>query len=41
MCLPTYGSDSFLRFQLRNKMKAIKEDDRRVMTVLMEVFNCS
>jgi LETM1 and EF-hand domain-containing protein 1 len=31
MCLPTYGSDSMLRFQLRNKMKAIKEDDRRIL----------
>lgn len=31
MGLQTYGSDDFLRFQLRNKFRAIKEDDRRIL----------
>jgi LETM1 and EF-hand domain-containing protein 1, mitochondrial len=31
MGLQTYGSDDFLRFQLRNKLRAIKEDDRRIL----------
>jgi len=31
MGLQTYGSDDFLRFQLRTKFRAIKEDDRRIL----------
>lgn len=31
MGINPYGSDSFLRFQLRNKIRAIKEDDRRIL----------
>jgi LETM1 and EF-hand domain-containing protein 1 len=31
MGLPQYGADAFLRFQLRSKMNAIKEDDRRIL----------
>jgi LETM1 and EF-hand domain-containing protein 1 len=31
MQLPIYGSDDFLRFQLRAKFRAIKEDDRRIL----------
>lgn len=27
-----YGADSFLRFQLRNKLRALKDDDKRVCT---------
>ncbi len=31
MNLQTFGSDSFLRFQLRTKLRNIKEDDRRIL----------
>ncbi|CAM9403034.1 unnamed protein product, partial [Ectocarpus fasciculatus] len=31
MKLNPYGTDSFLRFQLRTKINAIKEDDRRIL----------
>lgn len=31
MGLPPYGADAFLRFQLRTKLTAIKEDDRRIL----------
>lgn len=31
MGLPPYGADAFLRFQLRTKLRAIKEDDRRIL----------
>ena len=31
MNLPPYGADMFLRFQLRNKLRALKEDDRRIL----------
>jgi hypothetical protein len=31
MGLPPYGADVFLRFQLRTKLRAIKEDDRRIL----------
>lgn len=31
MGLQPYGADSLLRFQLRNKLRAIKEDDRRIL----------
>lgn len=31
MGIPPYGSEPILRFQLRNKFRAIKEDDRRIM----------
>jgi LETM1 and EF-hand domain-containing protein 1, mitochondrial len=31
MNLQTYGTDSFLRFQLRTKLRNIKEDDRRIL----------
>lgn len=31
MGLHQYGADSFLRFQLRNKFRVIKEDDRRIL----------
>lgn len=31
MGLPTYGSSGFLRFQLRSKLRSIKEDDQRIM----------
>jgi LETM1 and EF-hand domain-containing protein 1 len=31
MGLPIYGSDDILRFQLRSKFRAIKEDDRRIL----------
>lgn len=30
MRLQPFGADSFLRFQLRNKLRAIKDDDKRV-----------
>lgn len=31
MGLAPYGADAFLRFQLRTKLRAIKEDDRRIL----------
>eukprot|EP01042_Synura_sphagnicola_P003720 gene3720-4641_t len=31
MGLPPYGTDALLRFQLRTKLRAIKEDDRRIL----------
>ena len=31
MGLTPYGTDAFLRFQLRNKLRSIKEDDRRIL----------
>jgi LETM1 and EF-hand domain-containing protein 1 len=31
MGLPQYGADAFLRFQLRTKLRNIKEDDRRIL----------
>jgi LETM1 and EF-hand domain-containing protein 1, mitochondrial len=31
MGLPSYGSDEFLRFELRMKVTSIREDDRRIM----------
>jgi LETM1 and EF-hand domain-containing protein 1 len=31
MNLSPYGADAFLRFQLRTKLRAIKEDDRRIL----------
>ena len=31
MNLQPYGADAILRFQLRNKFKGIKEDDRRIL----------
>ena len=31
MGLQPYGADSFLRFQLRAKLRAIQEDDRRIL----------
>jgi len=31
MGLTPYGADAFLRFQLRTKLTAIKEDDRRIL----------
>lgn len=31
MNLPHFGSDSFLRFQLRTKLSSIKEDDKRIL----------
>ena len=31
MGLTPYGADAFLRFQLRAKLRAIKEDDRRIL----------
>lgn len=31
MGLQPYGTDSFLRFQLRAKLRAIQEDDRRIL----------
>lgn len=31
MSLPPWGSDSFLRFQLRNKFRIIKDDDKRIL----------
>lgn len=31
MGLQPYGTDAFLRFQLRNKLRSIKEDDRRIL----------
>ena len=31
MNLPPYGADIFLRFQLRNKLRQLKEDDRRIL----------
>ena len=29
--LSAFGSDTFLRFQLRNKFRVIAEDDRRIL----------
>ena len=31
MGLQPYGADSFLRFQLRAKLRALQEDDRRIL----------
>jgi len=31
MGLPFFGADAFLRFQLRTKLRSIKEDDRRIL----------
>ena len=31
MGIPPYGSDYFLRFQLRHKIKTLKEDDQRIL----------
>ena len=31
MGLRPYGADAFLRFQLRAKLRSIKEDDRRII----------
>lgn len=31
MGLQPYGADVFLRFQLRTKFRAIREDDRRIL----------
>jgi LETM1 and EF-hand domain-containing protein 1 len=31
MSLQPYGADAFLRFQLRTKLRSIKEDDRRIL----------
>lgn len=31
MGLRPYGSDNFLRFQLRAKLRGLKEDDQRIM----------
>jgi LETM1 and EF-hand domain-containing protein 1 len=31
MSIPPYGSDNFLRFQLRFKIRALKEDDQRIL----------
>jgi LETM1 and EF-hand domain-containing protein 1 len=31
MGLQPYGGDSFLRFQLRAKLRALQDDDRRIL----------
>lgn len=31
MNIPPYGSDAFLRFQLRHKIRTLKEDDQRIL----------
>lgn len=31
MGIPPYGSDNFLRFQLRHKIRVLKEDDQRIL----------
>jgi len=31
MGIPAYGSDPFLRFQLRHKIRTLKEDDQRIL----------
>lgn len=31
MAIPPYGSDSFLRFQLRHRIRLLKEDDQRIL----------
>jgi aryl carrier-like protein len=31
MTIPPYGSNSFLRFQLRHKIRTLKEDDQRIL----------
>ena len=31
MGIPPYGSDSFLRFQLRHRMRSLQEDDQRIL----------
>jgi hypothetical protein len=31
MSIPPYGADSFLRFQLRHKIRTLKEDDQRIL----------
>lgn len=31
MSIPPYGSESFLRFQLRHKIRLLKEDDQRIL----------
>lgn len=40
MSIHPYGADTFLRFQLRNKFRIIKEDDRRVSNSCCEEFTC-
>ena len=31
MAIPPYGSESFLRFQLRHRIRVLKEDDQRIL----------
>ena len=31
MAIPPYGSESFLRFQLRHRIRTLKEDDQRIL----------
>mmetsp|Transcript_15516 Transcript_15516/g.22869 ORF Transcript_15516/g.22869 Transcript_15516/m.22869 type:complete len:793 (+) Transcript_15516:1-2379(+) len=31
MSIPGYGSDAFLRFQLRHRIRSLKEDDQRIL----------
>lgn len=31
MSIPPYGADAFLRFQLRHKIRTLKEDDQRIL----------
>jgi len=31
MSIPSYGSDPFLRFQLRHKIRSLKEDDQKIL----------
>ena len=31
MSIPPYGSDAFLRFQLRHRIRSLKEDDQRIL----------
>ena len=31
MSIPHYGSDAFLRFQLRHKIRVLREDDQRIL----------
>lgn len=31
MSIPPYGSDAFLRFQLRHRIRVLKEDDQRIL----------
>jgi len=41
MGMPTYGSSGFLRFQLRSKLRTIKEDDQRIKYEGVESLNTS